>query len=119
MNIFKSIFETMAKGIGDLSSLDIVTMEGTVEISDTGTIDQFKSLDALLAGNVTTNLKIIASTQTKMDGDIVAFFDKDANETLLDAHSELMRVGIDARESTISMIKSLLGSEAANIEKTN
>jgi len=116
MGKFQAAMKTMADGINDLSTLDVVTFEGAVTLAGdvTAPVTFSDVMTIAIKGNAEVKVKVLASTQTSIDGDIVAFYDKDITEAQRLAHSELVLSGAESRKATIDFVKSVVG-DIANI----
>lgn len=110
MGKFEKAMSDMAGKIKDLSTLDVVTFQGsvTVEGSDKEPT-KFSEVMTKAKGSTDVKVKVLASTQTHIDGDIVAFYDKDITGEERQAHLELIRSGAETRKATIDFVKSVLG----------
>jgi hypothetical protein len=113
MGKFKEAMSTMAEGIQDLSTLDVITFQGSVILEGA---DQepakFAEVMAKAKGNTSAKVKVLASTQTHIDGDIVAFYDTDITEEQRLAHADLVHAGAESRKATIDFVKSIVGDIA-------
>ncbi len=109
MGLFKDALTKMGEGIKDLSSLDVVTFEGSVQLEASDKVTTFDQVMSKATGNTDVKVKVLASTQTKIDGDIVAFYDKDITQEQMDAHAELIEAAEASRTGTIDFIKSIVG----------
>lgn len=113
MGKFREAMSAMAGKIEDLSTLDVITFEGSVTL--TASDDQpvkFAQVMDKAKGNTDVNVKVLASTQTHIDGDIVAFYDTEITEEQRLAHADLVQAGAESRKSTIDFVRSVLGSIA-------
>ncbi|WP_303458100.1 hypothetical protein [Alteromonas sp. 1_MG-2023] len=111
MGKFKEAMETMAAGIKDLSKLDVVTFEGSVTLKSEGADGvaplTFAKVMSSAMGNPEVAVKVLASTQTSIDGDIVAFYDTDITEAQRLVHAELVLAGAASRAASIEFVKSI------------
>ena len=113
MGKFQEAMQTMADGIGDLSKLDVVTFQGSVTLNATDTAPlKFGDVMSSAMGNTTVAVKVLASTQTSIDGDIVAFYDKDITEEQRLAHADLVLAGAESRAASIEFVRSIVGEIA-------
>lgn len=114
MGKFKEAMSAMAEGIKDLSKLDVVTLQGSVTLENTDE-DKVVTFDKVMdkaRGNPEVKVKVLASTQTHIDGDIVAFYDTDISEEQRLAHADLVQAGAESRRATIDFVKSIVGDIA-------
>lgn len=112
MGLFKQAFKKMAEGISDLSSLEVVTFEGSVQLEGSDSIESFDDVMKKAKLNSEIKVKVLASTRLNIDGDIVAFYDQDINDEQKEAHAELVDIGVENRAATIEMVKSIVGDVA-------
>ncbi len=114
MGKFKDAMSAMADGIKDLSSLDVITFEGSVTLEgNDDTPVKFADVMSRAQGNAAVKVKVLASTQTHIDGDIVAFYDTDITEEQRLAHADLVQAGAESRKATIDFVKSVVGDIAS------
>jgi len=113
MGKFKEAMSTMAEGIKDLSTLDVITFQGsvTLEGADKEPL-KFAEVMGKARENSAVKVKVLASTQTHIDGDIVAFYDTDITEEQRLAHADLVEAGAESRKATIDFVKSIVGDIA-------
>lgn len=113
MGKFKAAMATLANGIEDLSTLDVITFQGSVTLeSDDKALVNFADVMTKAKGNTAVKVKVLASTQTSIDGDIVAFYDTDITEAQRLAHADLVLAGAASRKATIDFVKSIVGDIA-------
>lgn len=113
MGKFKVAMQKMADGIGDLSKLDVVTFQGSVTLSSADDAPlTFDKVMTSAMGNTTVAVKVLASTQTCLDGDIVAFYDTDITDAQRLAHADLVLAGAESRKASIEFINSIVGDIA-------
>lgn len=114
MGKFKEAMQELAAGIEDLSKLDVVTFQGSVTLEGDATAPMKFSdvMSKAIEGTAGVNVKVLASTQTSIDGDIVAFYDKDITEAQRLAHADLVISGAESRKATIDFVKSVIGDIA-------
>ncbi|MEM6999563.1 MAG: hypothetical protein AAF529_02170 [Pseudomonadota bacterium] len=113
MGKFKDAMTKMAEGIKDLSTLDVITFQGSVTLeSADGEISKFENVMEKAKGNPTVKVKVLASTRTHIDGDIVAFYDTDITNEQKQAHAELVKAGAESRKATIDFVKSIVDDVA-------
>lgn len=114
MGKFQQAMLKLAEGIDDLSKLDVVTYEGSVVLTgDTTAPMKFSDvMSKALASDAEVKAKVLASTQTSIDGDVVVFYDKDITDAQRLAHEELVKAGSESRKATIEFVKSVIGDIA-------
>ncbi|AGA90782.1 hypothetical protein Thimo_2021 [Thioflavicoccus mobilis 8321] len=54
-------------------------------------------------------LKLLASTQVKLDGDVLVYFDTGITPDEAKAHAELVSLGQKTREATIDFVHRVVG----------
>lgn len=101
----------MAEGLKDLSSLDVVTFQGRVELTAQDKIVTFQQVMDKATGNTGIKVKVLASTRTDIDGDIVVFYDQDITEEQKLAHAEMVEIGRNSRAATVDFLKSLFDAK--------
>lgn len=106
MATFEDAYNTIRDGIKDLSSLDVVTFKGSVRAKLTGDAmpEDFQAV-LKLAGQAGADVTLLASTQTKIDGDVLAYFDAAITPEETRAHAELIAIGEKNREATIEFVR--------------
>ncbi len=109
MGDFKSAMQGIATAVKDLTSLDVVTFQGRVDLQGQSSVPDFDTVMSKVMGNTNVNAKVLASTQMKLDGDIVAFFDEDITAEQKQAHAELIKIASDSRAATVQFIKDAIG----------
>ena len=113
MGKFKEAMSKMAEGIQDLSRLDVITFQGSVTLEGADEEPaKFEEVMAKAKGNAAVKVKVLASTQTHVDGDIVAFYDTDITEEQRLAHADLVQAGAESRQASIDFVKSIVGDIA-------
>ena len=114
MGKFKEAIAKMAEGIDDLSKLDVVTFQGSVTLkgSEQTPLKFSEVMSRAVSGDNAVEVKVLASTQTSIDGDIVAFYDKDITEAQRLAHGDLVLAGAESRKATIDFVTSVVGEIA-------
>lgn len=120
MGVFQSAFKAIGEQIGDLTSLDIVTFKGSIEadMSATNMPDTFEKVLNLAKGNADMKIKLLASTQVKLDGDILVYFDNAITLDEAKAHAELLSVAQKTREATVNFVASIVGLKDIDIPST-
>lgn len=116
MASLKDILTTLRNVADDLTTLDVVTLTGTVKIAQqqTGKID-LKALYQELSGaasSATSDIEVVAFTHIDFDTDTVNFVKTGAGEgdrALLEAHQAMVKTSQDTRASVIKMVKDVIG----------
>jgi len=110
MGKFTTAFSNIADTIGDLSSLDVVTFSGSVTLEKSDAPAAIPtSFDTVIKGALANaEVKILASTQMKIDGDIVTYYDENIDDTQIKAHIEAVQAGKESRQATINFVKEVL-----------
>lgn len=114
MGKFNEAMQTLANGIKDLSTLEVVTFQGAITLTsaDSESLYKFDEVMARARANPEIKAKVLASTRSSIDGDIVAFYDTDITEEQRLAHAELVEMGSESRKATIEFVKSVVGDIA-------
>ena len=97
---FKDALDSIAKGVEDLSQLNVRTYTGEINGSAQGSAQAL--LDkALLDGN----LEVVAITTIKLDGDVDQFMSSSdkATSTIMAAHSNAVEAGQRSRKAMLDM----------------
>lgn len=103
MEIFKDALDKIAKGLGDASKLDIITFQGSVAIK--ANVDGFREFDSILKeAHSAGDLKLLASTQYMMDGDVTVFLDKEITKEQVEQHLQLVKLGQESRMATVNFL---------------
>ncbi len=108
MSVFRKVFEDMGNAISDLSTLEVTMFEGSVDINAESKLDNIAEVLEAAKGNADVKCKLVASTKSFIDGDIVAFYDHEIDEVQRNAHAELVDMATESRQATIDMIKDIL-----------
>ena len=111
MGVFKETFQKIGSALADASSLDVVTFRGSVETIASGAElpENFQQVIALASQNTQVKVKLLASTQTKIDGDILAYFDEDITESEMAAHAKLLELGQQNRAAAMDFVRRVVG----------
>lgn len=112
------VFKKLGEGIADLTSLEVVTLTGTVQVKindarnengeKSGSIIDWTTLIEQ-ANDTSGNVSLVAATKVEFDGDTQQFAADGASQTLLDTHQQAVENAKDVREGLVSMFRSLLG----------
>jgi|GEM_PF-7070717 len=108
---FHSALNKIQSGIEDALSLDVVTFKGTVNTKITDSDMSPKNFAELLkmSNQTDAKVKLMASTQISVDGDVLVYFDDNVTLDEVKAHAELVAIGQKAREATIDFVLSVTG----------
>lgn len=111
MGVFKVAFKSIGDAVKDAASLDVVTFKGSIEadMNHTNMPDTFEKVLKLAEGNTQVKVKLLASTQVKLDGDILAYFDTGITPDEAKAHAELVSIGQKTREATVEFVHRVVG----------
>ena len=111
MGVFKETFQKIGSALADTSSLDVVTFRGSVATIASGAElpENFQQVIALASQNTQVKVKLLASTQTKIDGDILAYFDEDITESEMAAHAKLLELGQQNRAAAMDFVRRVVG----------
>jgi len=115
MTLFENALKKIAEAAADMSSLDVTTFKGSVVIKSTTKLDSFDQVLTAAKANQAVNMKVLASTKVKIDGDINAFYDTDIDASEKIAHNSLVVEAAENRRETIEMIKDIIGEAAKQI----
>lgn len=106
MGLFTSAFQTIADGIKDLASLDVVTYKGSINLASLGDKADFSSI--LNNAKADASFRVIAATQSKLDGDTNTFYDSNASADEVAAHLALVESATAKRAAVVKMFESLI-----------
>lgn len=117
MSLFKDAFTKIGQAVDDMSSLDVITFKGSVEIKSSTDLKDFDFDDVLTAAKAsqTVDIKLLASTRVKMDGDVTVFYDNAITDSERSSHEQLVTEAAQNRKETVSMIKDILGDAVKDI----
>lgn len=109
MGTFTEAFNKIGGAIKDVSTLDVVTFKGSIKAKLTGDTmpEDFKAV-LNLAGASDVDLKLVASTQMMIDGDILDYSDNDISDVERSAHNELVTLGQANREATMEFVRRVI-----------
>jgi hypothetical protein len=111
MGAFKDALKKIGDAVQDATSLDVVMYQGSIEadLIANGMPDNFQKVLELAAGSTQVKVKLLASTQVKLDGDILAYYDTGITADQAKAHAELVSLGQKTREATIDFVHRVVG----------
>ena len=111
MGLFETAFKKIGDGLEDLTSLDVVTFQGSVLLEGGDIPATFDNVMNAAKGSATVKVKVLASTQCKIDGDILAFYDKDITPQQAEAHADLVALGKQSRQVAVDFVKNVDGDK--------
>ncbi len=103
---FKNVLSNIAKGIEDLSSLEVVTYKGTISIeggADGAVPDNFENI--IKNAKAASDFKISACTHVALDGDTKVFYDQEITPSEMDAHHDLVDIARQNRQAVVDLFK--------------
>jgi hypothetical protein len=107
MTTFKEVFDAIADGLKDLSSLEIVTYKGTINVKANNVdLKAFDSMFDNAKGNA--DFKVVALTKSKLDGDLMMFYDVSASNEEKEAHNKLWESALQKRAAVIKMFETAI-----------
>lgn len=104
MSKFSDALDKIAEGIQDMSSLEVVTYKGSINIQSDGAVpDKFD----VIIGNAKSqaDFQITACTYVELDGDMKVFYDKDITPAELSAHHDLVETARQNRQAVVDLFK--------------
>jgi len=112
MASFKEAFDKIAEGVSDLTSLEVTTYKGKVELTAID-VKSDPSFDKILASaGAKSDFSLIATTKSKLDGDTIVFYDKDATAAEISAHNQLVDSAATKRTALVQLIQSAIAKVA-------
>ena len=116
-NVVQKVMNKLKDVATDFSTLDVVTLTGTIDISSAIDKDgkfQIKQMNKILGDSLKKldgSLNVVAFTHLDLDSDAVAFVkdqitDEDKERILV--HNEMVKTAQAARRGVINMLKELL-----------
>lgn len=108
---FEQVFNEIADGINDISSLEVTTLKGKIELKSilTGAKGNLEFADILKHfTDVDANVRLVAITKSDLDGDTTAFLDEDATPTEVAAHTLLVDSANTKRTALIQVVTSIV-----------
>lgn len=106
---FKEVFEQIGDKIQDLTSLEVMTIEGDVSIDASDAVSSLEEVLAKVSAKVVTNAKVLAMTRLALDGDVIAYVDKGITAEQRQAHADLVDAAAETRTATVMMFKQIAG----------
>ena len=108
MSSFSDVFDKIAEGIKDLSSLEVTTFTGKIDIAAQGMPADF---DAILAGaQATAGFQIAASTKCALDGDMRVFYDTNLGREEKEDHRALVETAQQSRQAIMDLFRDAITS---------
>lgn len=115
MSLFATAFKNIGNAVENISSLDVITFKGTVKITSTTELDDFDKVLTAARSNSDVDLKLLASTRVKLDGDVTVFYDQDISDAEVASHEKLVSEAAENRRETVLMIKDILGDAVKDL----
>lgn len=108
---FQKIGTRISAGLTDAASLDVVTFTGTVEatIDETSLPQTFEEVLKAASASTTAKVRLLASTQSKLDGDILTYYDTAITPEEASAHNELVELAQQNRQAIIEFVHQVVG----------
>lgn len=106
MGLFTKAFETIADGLKDLATLDVVTYKGSINLTSLGDKADFGSI--LANAKAQANFRVVAATQSELDGDTKAFYDNNVTAEELAAHQTLVESATAKRAAVVKIFENLI-----------
>jgi len=111
--LFKTAFERVGEAVKDISSLEVTTYKGKVNITATDAIpDSFESI--LDSAKAEANFRLLASTKSHIDKDTVVFLDEDITPEEEAGHNELFEIANENRLAIIQMFASAIDRDISS-----
>ncbi len=113
MGLFQTAFKKIGEGLADASSLDVVTFKGSIvaELNASNMPDSFQAVLDLAAKNTDIKVRLLASTQSKLDGDVLVYFDNAITPDEASAHNELVALAQKNREALLDFLHRVVGGD--------
>ena len=106
MASFKDALDKIAEGLKDLSSLEVVTYKGTIDINAVDLKLGGDMIAAVLANAKTkADFRLLACTYFELDADTTVFFDKDITADERAAHQVLVESALSKRDAVVTLFK--------------
>ena len=105
----KGAIERFKEGIGDLSSLEVQTISGTLEglVHDTDSGSIIDWTKAVKSAKESGTVKLVLATKINFDGDATQFVrEGEISQYMLDAHAEALAAGKATREELMALVVS-------------
>lgn len=103
MSGLKSIAATLENAVGDLSSLEVTTYTGDIELVSQGGKIQWDQIPTQAEANVKVHLTL--ATKINIDGDAMHFVSSaEIPKYVLDTHAEAVRNGSEYRTQIINFL---------------
>lgn len=110
MGVFSKAFGKLAAALEDFSSLEVTTYKGEVKITGNAAVP--KDFDTILAkAKSQANFKILASSKSRLDGDLTTFYDHDITNDEKSAHNELVETAKSNRAAVIDLFKTAIDKD--------
>jgi len=113
MGVFSKAFGKLAAAMEDFSSLEVTTYKGEVKITGNAAVP--KDFDTILAkAKSQSSFKILASTKSRLDGDMTTFYDTDITADEKIAHNELIETAKSNRTAVIDLFKAAIDKDLSS-----
>ncbi|WP_221797266.1 hypothetical protein [Oceanobacter mangrovi] len=109
MSSFQTALENLKNSISDLSSVEVATFKGTIELTGDNQPQTLDEVMAAVKAAASVNARVLAYTKMDADGDIVTYMDDEVAENDLAAHNDLVQIAHSNRQETIEMLVNLFG----------
>ena len=109
MGLFTEAFKTIADGLKDLTSLDVVTYKGSINLTSLGDKVDFGSI--LDNAKAQANFRVVAATQSKLDGDTKTFYENSVTADEMAAHQALVESATAKRAAVVKIFENLIAGE--------
>ena len=102
---FKNVLNSIAQKMGDLTSLEVTTYTGQIDLTAQG-VNVPTNFDGIIAAaKANANISIRASTLSKIDGDTQVFYASDATAEDKEEHRQIVEVARENRKATLGFFE--------------
>lgn len=106
MASFKEALDKIAEGLKDLSSLEVVTYKGSIDIQGVELKLHGDMIESVLNNaKARADFKLLACTYFELDADTTVFFDKDITAEERAAHQVLVESALSKRDAVVALFK--------------
>jgi hypothetical protein len=103
---FATVLGNIAKGLADLSTLEVVTYKGKIDATAVNISLSGDMMGTVLQNAKTNaNFKLLACTYFELDADTTVFFDEGISVEERTAHQALVDAALAKRDSIITLFK--------------
>jgi hypothetical protein len=106
MAVFGDALKSIADGIKDLSSLEVISFKGTINLATAGNLTKFD--DMFTSAKASADFKVLAMTKSFLDGDTLSFVDDSISDAEREAHHLLLEGALTKRAEVIKMFENLI-----------